>query len=89
MGSCGKPIAPGTEYLMVDQSDEGKDPLKFHKGHHHGSDISSCLTNIYPAEFWEVRDARNGARLGKELAKNRKRRRQNFFSYRVIQRWNP
>merc|ERR1712121_270072 len=29
--SCGKPIAPGTEYLMVDQSDEGKDPLKFHK----------------------------------------------------------
>jgi len=32
MGSCGKPIAPGTEYLMVDQSDEGKDPLKFHKG---------------------------------------------------------
>jgi len=31
MTSCGKPIAPGSEYLMVDQSDEGKDPLKFHK----------------------------------------------------------
>ena len=32
LSDCGKPIAPGTEYLMVDQSDDGKDPLKFHKG---------------------------------------------------------
>merc|ERR1712243_194648 len=31
LSDCKRPIAPGTEYLMVDQSDDGKDPLKFHK----------------------------------------------------------
>ena len=50
--------------------------------------ILKGLTRIDPAEFWEVRDARNGTRLVKELATSGKRRRQNFFSYRVIQRWN-
>ena len=50
--------------------------------------ILKGLTKIDPTEFWEVREARNGARLVKELATNGKRRRHNFFSYRVIQRWN-
>ena len=45
-------------------------------------------TKIDPSLFWEVRDARNGARLVKSLAMNGKRQRQNFFSYRVIQKWN-
>ena len=45
-------------------------------------------TKINPALFWEVRDARNGTRLVKELASNGRRQRQDFFSYRVIQRWN-
>ena len=50
--------------------------------------ILKGLTRIDPAEFWEVREARNGARLVKELAANGKRQRLNFFSYRVIQKWN-
>ena len=50
--------------------------------------ILSGLTRINPAEFWEVRQARNGARLVKELAVNGRRQRHNFFSYRIIQRWN-
>ena len=50
--------------------------------------ILKGLTRIDPSEFWEVREARNGARLVKELAKNGKRQRQGFFSYRVIQKWN-
>ena len=45
-------------------------------------------TRIDPALFWEVRDARNGARLVKDLAVNGRKQRQDFFSYRVIQRWN-
>ena len=45
-------------------------------------------TKIDPSIFWEVRDARNGARLVKSRATNGKRQRQNFFSYRVIQKWN-
>ena len=45
-------------------------------------------TKIDPALFWEVRDARNGARLVKDLAVNGRKHRQDFFSYRVIQRWN-
>ena len=45
-------------------------------------------TRIDPTEFWEVRDARNGVRLVKELAPNGRRQRQSFFSYRVIQKWN-
>ena len=50
--------------------------------------ILNGLTRIDPTEFWEVREARNGARLVKELAKNGKRQRQGFFSYRVVQKWN-
>ena len=46
------------------------------------------LTRINPSEFWEVREARGGARLVKELAANGRRQRKNFFSYRVIQQWN-
>ena len=45
-------------------------------------------TRIDPALFWEVREARNGFRLVKELAAGGKKPRQDFFSYRVIQRWN-
>ena len=45
-------------------------------------------TRIDPALFWEVREARNGARLVKSRAVNGRRQRQNFFSYRVIQKWN-
>ena len=50
--------------------------------------ILKGLTRIDPAEFWEVRDARNGARLIKELANNGKKQRREFFSYRVTQKWN-
>ena len=45
-------------------------------------------TRIDPALFWEVREARNGARLVKDLAVNGRRQRQSFFSYRVVQKWN-
>ena len=50
--------------------------------------ILKGLTRINPTEFWEVRDARNGVRLVKELAPNGRRQRQSFFSYRIIQKWN-
>lgn len=50
--------------------------------------ILKGLTRIDPAEFWEVREARNGARLVKELAPKGKKQRQDFFSYRIIQKWN-
>ena len=42
--------------------------------------ITKGLTRIDPAEFWEVRESRNGARLVKELATNGKRQRKGFFS---------
>ena len=45
-------------------------------------------TRIDPALFWEVRNARGGARLVKELAAKGRRQRQSFFSYWVIQKWN-
>ena len=45
-------------------------------------------TRIDPTEFWEVREARNGARLVKSMAASGRRQRRNFFSYRVIQKWN-
>ena len=45
-------------------------------------------TRIDPTLFWEVRNARGGARLVEELAVNRRRQRQRFFSYRVVQKWN-
>ena len=50
--------------------------------------ILKGLTRINPAEFWEVRNARNGTRLVKELAPNGRKQRHDFFSYRVIQKWN-
>lgn len=50
--------------------------------------ILKGLTRIDPTEFREVREARNGTRLVKELAKQGKKQRHNFFSYRVIQKWN-
>ena len=50
--------------------------------------ILNGQTRIDPALFWEVRDARNGARLIKSLAVNGRKQRHDFFSYRVIQRWN-
>ena len=37
--------------------------------------ILKGLTKIDPKEFWEVREARNGARLVKELASNGRRQR--------------
>ena len=46
------------------------------------------LTRINPEVFWEVRDARGGPRLVKEMAANGRKQRQTFFSYRVIQKWN-
>ena len=46
------------------------------------------LTNINPNQFWEVREARGGPRLVKEMAANGRKQRHNFFSYRVIQKWN-
>ena len=50
--------------------------------------ILKGLTRINPSMFWEVRDARGGPRLVKEMAANGKKQRQTFFSYRVIQKWN-
>ena len=50
--------------------------------------ILKGLTRIDPAEFWEVREARNGACLVKERAANGKKQRQSYFSYRVVQKWN-
>ena len=50
--------------------------------------ILNGQTRIDPSEFWEVREARNGIRLVKELAQNGKKQRQGFFSYRVVQKWN-
>ena len=50
--------------------------------------ILAGLTKIDPKLFWEVREARNGTRLVKELAVNGKKQRQSFFSYRVVQKWN-
>ena len=46
------------------------------------------LTRINPGMFWEVRDARGGPRLVKEMAANGRKQRHTFFSYRVIQKWN-
>ena len=50
--------------------------------------IPRGLTKIDPAMLWEVREARNGARLEKSLATNGRKQRQSYFSYRVIQKWN-
>ena len=45
-------------------------------------------TRIDPGQFWELRDVRNGARLVKSRAVNGRKQRPDFFSYRVIQKWN-
>ena len=50
--------------------------------------ILQGLTRINPGMFWEVREARGGPRLVKEMAVNGRKQRQTFFSYRVIQKWN-
>ena len=50
--------------------------------------ILNGQTRIDPTLFWEVREARNGPRLVKEMAVNGRRQRHSFFSYRVIQTWN-
>ena len=50
--------------------------------------VKQGLTRIDPSHFWEVREARNGVRLIKELATNGRRQRQDFFSYREVQKWN-
>ena len=67
--------------MTLEQTREQGDLIevdKMQKGH----------TKIDPAHFWEVREARNGARLVKTMAVNGERQRQNFFSYRVFQKWN-
>ena len=50
--------------------------------------ILNGMTRIDLAAFWEIRQARNGPRLVKELATNGRRQRQSFFSYRVVQKCN-
>ena len=67
--------------MTLEQRRERGDLIEVYK-------ILKGLTRIDPAQFWEVRQARNGARLVKELAANGKRQRQNFFTYRIIQKWN-
>ena len=67
--------------MSLDQRRERGDLIEVYK-------ILKDHTKINPALFWEVRDARNGARLVKELATNGRKQRHDFFSYRVIQRWN-
>ena len=67
--------------MTLDQRRERGDLIevfKILKGH----------TRIDPSLFWEVREARGGARLVKERAANGRRQRQSFFSYCVIQKWN-
>ena len=67
--------------MTLDQRRERGDLIEVYK-------ILKGLTRINPSMFWEVRDARGGPRLVKEMAANGKKQRQTFFSYRVIQKWN-
>ena len=67
--------------MTLQQRRERRDLIEVYK-------ILNRLTRIDPAAFWEVRMARNRARLVKELATNGKKQRKNFFSYRVVQKWN-
>ena len=67
--------------MTLEQRRERGDMLEVFK-------ILKGLTKIDPALFWEVREASNGARLVKSMAVNGRRQRKNFFSYRVIQKWN-
>ena len=66
--------------MTLDQRRERGDLIEVFK-------ILKSHTKIDPAVFWEVREARNGARLVKSLAENGRRQRKNFFTYRVIQKW--
>ena len=67
--------------MTLDQRRERGDLIEVYK-------ILKGLTRINPSIFWEVRDARGGPRLVKEMAANGKKQRQTFVSYRVIQKWN-
>ena len=67
--------------MTLDQRRERGDLIEVYK-------ILNGQTRIDAAQFWEVRDVRNGARLVKSLAVNGRKQRRDFFSYRVIQRWN-
>ena len=67
--------------MTLDQRRERGDLIEVYK-------ILNGQTRIDPALFWEVTDARNGARLVKSLAVNGRKQRRDLFSYRVIQRWN-
>ena len=67
--------------MTLDQRRERGDLIEVYK-------ILKGHTKIDPALFWEVREARNGVRLVKDLAVNGRKQRHDFFSYRVIQRWN-
>ena len=50
--------------------------------------ILTGLTRINPSLLWEVRDGRGGKRLVKEYASKGLKARHQFFTYRVIQKWN-
>ena len=67
--------------MSLEQRRERGDMIEVYK-------ILNGLTRIDPNLFWEVRVARGGPRLVKEMAPNGRKQRQSFFSYRVIQRWN-
>ena len=67
--------------ITFEQRGERGDMIEVYK-------ILKGLTKIDSALFWEVTEACNGARLVKSMAVNGRRQRKNFFSYRVIQKWN-
>ena len=67
--------------MTLDQRRERGDIIEVFK-------ILNGHTRIDPGQFWEVREARNRARLVKSRAVNGRKQRQDFFSYRVVQKWN-
>ena len=67
--------------MSLEQRRERGDMIEVYK-------IINGLTRIDPKLFWEVRVARGGPRLVKEMAPHGRKQRQSFFSYRVIQKWN-
>ena len=67
--------------MTLDQRRETGDMIKVFK-------ILNGHTRIDPGQFWEVREARNRARLVKSRAVNGRKQRHDFFSYRVVQKWN-
>ena len=66
---------------MLDQRRDRGDLIKVFK-------MLNGLPRINPGMLWEVRDARSGRILVKEMAVNGRKQNQTFFSYRVIQKWN-